>query len=157
MEPAPLGMVSRREFLDFTLHSAMRFQCRSGCTRCCEQKGFVYGTGIDIVRLAKHLAITCAEFKRRYLCGTATLLRFRKQRYTACPFLLSNGCSVHSVKPFQCSSFPFWPELLAKSSERRKAAEYCPGMGKGPLVNLKLAHEIADQIQREFPQLYDEN
>jgi hypothetical protein len=135
----------------------MRFQCQPGCIRCCEQKGFVYVTREDIARLAGHLKITQAEFKRRYLCGTAPLLRFRKQRQKQCPFLLSNGCSVHEVKPLQCKSFPYWPELLDKASERREAAEYCPGMNRGPLVNIEVAREVADEVQRAFPLLYDRN
>src|ERR1700758_3852074 len=54
--------------LRYTL--AMRFQCQPGCIRCCEQKGFVYVTREDIARLAEHLGITRAEFRRQYLCGT---------------------------------------------------------------------------------------
>jgi Fe-S-cluster containining protein len=135
----------------------MRFQCQSGCIRCCEAKGFVYVTSDDIARLAEHLGITRAEFKRRYLCGTEPLLRFRKQRHKQCPFLRSTGCSVHAVKPLQCSSFPYWPEILAKASERRELAQYCPGLNKGPLVNIEIAREVAGQVQQAFPQLYDEN
>ena len=116
----------------------------------------MYVTREDIARLAEHLGITRAEFKRRYLCGTAPLLRFRKQRHKQCPFLLADGCSVHAIKPLQCSSFPYWPELLASAEERREAAKYCPGMNKGPLVNIESAREIASQVQSAFPQLYDE-
>lgn len=133
----------------------MRFQCQPGCIRCCEQKGFVYVTREDVARLAEHLGITRAEFKRRYLCGTAGLLRFRKLRHKQCPFLLSDGCSVHAVKPLQCHTFPYWPELLDQATERRAAAEYCPGMNRGPLVKLEIARETADEVQRAFPQLYD--
>jgi uncharacterized protein len=132
----------------------MRFQCQPGCIRCCEQKGFVYVTREDIARLAVHLKISRAEFRRRYLCGTAPLLRFRKQRHKACPFLLAGGCSVHTVKPLQCSSFPFWPELLDQLAERRAAASYCPGLNHGPLVNLTLAREIAGRVQEAFGALY---
>jgi hypothetical protein len=134
----------------------MRFQCQAGCIRCCEQKGFVYVNRDDIARLAEHLKITLAEFKRLYLCGTAPLLRFRKPRQKQCPFLLADGCSVHAVKPLQCSSFPYWPELLANAEERREAALYCPGMNKGPLVNIESARETAEMVQRAFPQLYVE-
>jgi Fe-S-cluster containining protein len=132
----------------------MRFQCQPGCIRCCEQKGFVYVTREDIARLAAHLGITGAEFRRRYLCGAAPLLRFRKQRHKQCPFLLADGCSVHAAKPLQCSSFPYWPELLADAGERREAAGYCPGMNKGPLVNLTLARQVASLVQQAFPDLY---
>jgi len=143
-------------FADFRVHSSMRFQCQPGCILCCEQKGFVYLNGDDITRLARHLGITRTEFRGRYLCGRAPLLRLRKPRLKQCPFLAASGCSVHAVKPLQCSAFPFWPELLARGSQRREAARYCPGMGKGPLVNLESAGAIASQMQRAFPQLYDE-
>ena len=148
--------MSYRGFAEFTLHFAMRFQCQPGCIRCCEQKGFVYLTREDIARLAEHLGITHAEFQRRYLCGVTGLLRLRKQRHKQCPFLLSDGCSVHAIKPLQCSSFPYWPELLDKASERRQAAEYCPGMNHGPRASIAVSREVANQVLRAFPQLYDE-
>jgi Fe-S-cluster containining protein len=134
----------------------MRFQCQPGCIRCCEQTGHVYVNGDDIARLAGHLGITQAEFTRRYLCGSAPLLRFRKPRGKQCPFLEGHGCGVHEVKPLQCSAFPYWPELLASAGERREAAKYCPGMNHGPLVNIETAREIAAQVQRAFPELYSE-
>lgn len=135
----------------------MRFQCQPGCIRCCEQKGYIYVMKDDISRLAAYLEISRAEFRRRYLCGRAPLLRFRKLRNKQCPFLLADGCSIHAIKPLQCSAFPYWPELLDKASERREAASYCPGMNKGPLVNLELARDTANRIQRAFPSLYDED
>lgn len=107
----------------------------------------------DIARIAEYLKISRAEFKRRYLCGTSPL-RFRKVRHKQCPFLLENGCSVHEVKPLQCSSFPYWPELLEDATERQEAAKYCPGLGHGPLVNIELAQEVAEQMKASFPQLY---
>ena len=134
----------------------MRFQCQPGCIRCCEQKGYVYLNGDDIARLAGHLEITRAEFQRRYLCGTAPLLRFRKPRGKQCAFLEGHGCAVHAVKPLQCRAFPYWPELLDHASERREAAKYCPGMNHGPLVNIESARAIAGEVQRAFPGLYRE-
>jgi len=133
----------------------MRFECQPGCIRCCEQRGHVYVTRDDIVRLAAFLGLTRAEFRRRYLCGEAPLLRFRKQRHKQCPFLLADGCSVHPAKPLQCSSFPFWPEILGSTAERRNTAAYCPGLNRGPLVNLTLAREVSGQVQEAFPILYD--
>jgi Fe-S-cluster containining protein len=130
----------------------MRFQCQPGCIRCCEEKGFIYVTPEDI---AAHVGLSRAEFRRKYLCGTAPLLRFRKPRNGQCSFLKADGCAVHEIKPMQCRSFPFWPELLDNASARREAAAYCPGLNRGPLVNIAQARKIADQIQAAFPQLYD--
>lgn len=132
----------------------MRFQCQPGCIHCCEQKGFVYVTREDIARIAAYLCISRAEFRRRYLCGSPPLLRFRKQRHKQCPFLLADGCSVNTVKPLQCSSFPFWPEILATAGERRKTATYCPGINRGPLVNLTLARQVSGEVQQAFGNLY---
>lgn len=132
----------------------MRFQCQKGCIACCEQKGYVYLTRDDIARLAAHVGMSRAEFRRRYVCGTAPLERFRQLRHKPCPFLLPDGCSVHAIKPLQCSSFPFWPELLNSASEQQAAKNYCPGMGHGPLVDLVQAHEVAQQVQEAFGDLY---
>jgi Fe-S-cluster containining protein len=132
----------------------MRFQCQKGCVACCEQKGYVYLTRDDIARLAEHLGISRAEFRRRYLCGTAPLQRLRKQSHKACPFLLPDGCSVHAIKPLQCSSFPFWPELLNSAAERHAAKSYCPGLSQGPPVDKARAREIAGQVQEAFGDLY---
>ena len=36
-----------------------------------------------------------------------------------------------------------WPELLASRREWLKTAKYCPGMGKGPLIQIAAAREQA--------------
>lgn len=131
----------------------MRFQCQRGCIRCCEQSGHVFVSRDDIARLAAHLGMTRTEFRRRYVCGPPSQLRLRKPRGKQCRFLLADGCSVHSVKPLQCSAFPFWPEVMASPSERRQVASYCPGMNRGPLVNLTLARRTASRVRRAFPDL----
>jgi uncharacterized protein len=133
----------------------MRFQCQPGCIRCCNQRGEVYVTRDDIARLAAYLRLSRAEFRRRYICGEPPLLRFRKQRHKECPFLLADGCSVHPAKPLQCSSFPFWPEILESAAGHLQAAAYCPGLNCGPLVSLKLAQEVSGQVKEAFPVLYD--
>ena len=61
---------------------------------------------------------------------------------------------MHVAKPLQCKAFPFWPEILDKASERRDAAAYCPGLGKGPLVNIRVARRVANQMLREYPDIY---
>lgn len=133
----------------------MRFQCQPGCIRCCQQEGHVYVTAEDIARLAAHCGLSLAEFQRKYLCGRAPLLRLRKPRGKQCPFLTATGCSVHAIKPQQCRAFPYWPEILDSASERKQIAAYCPGMGRGPLVNLTVARREANRLQKSFPHLYD--
>ena len=132
----------------------MRFQCQPGCIRCCEQPGHIYLSPADVARLARHLKLTQAEFRRQFVCGPKGRERLRKPRAKQCPFLLATGCGVHAVKPLQCKAFPFWPEILDKASERRDAAAYCPGLGHGPLINIRVARRVANQVQREYPDVY---
>ena len=51
----------------------MRFACQPGCTKCCEQQGFVYLTEGDILRLAAFLKITALAFERRYVYRTKNI------------------------------------------------------------------------------------
>jgi Fe-S-cluster containining protein len=43
-------------------------------------------------------------------------------------------CSIHAVRPRQCRTFPFWPEILASRRAWQKTARLCEGIGRGPLI-----------------------
>jgi len=126
---------------------ALRFECQPGCTNCCEQQGFVYLTEADLTRIAEYLGMQAEEFERRYVYRTSHLLRLRVPRQQQCHFLRDGGSSIHAVKPVQCRVFPFWPELVDSKREWKKAAAYCPGMGKGKLVQIEAARELAAELR----------
>jgi len=134
---------------------ALRFKCQPGCTNCCTQKGFVYLTEADLKRIAKFLGMPAADFERRYVYRTSRQLRLRVPRQVQCHFLVDGGCSIHSVKPTQCRIFPFWPELMDDKREWRKTAAWCPGIGKGELVQIEAASELAREMREEYPHMYD--
>src|SRR5689334_6149623 len=98
----------------------VRFQCQSGCTRCCENKGFVYLSEKDVTRIAEFLKMPQAEFEAKHVYRTAHQRRLRIRRGMSCTFLTKEGCSIHEVKPVQCRAFPFWPELLENKREWSK-------------------------------------
>jgi hypothetical protein len=75
-------------------------------------------------------------------------------RHAQCEFLKDGGCSVHEAKPFQCASFPFWPELVGNTKNWRKTGEWCPGIGKGELVQIQIARVIAEDMRAAHPALY---
>lgn len=132
----------------------MRFECQSGCTKCCEQQGFVYLTEDDIARLAEFLGITQVAFERRYVYRTRNLRRLRVPRHAQCEFLKDGGCSVHPAKPFQCAAFPFWPELVGNKRNWLKTGNWCPGIGKGDLVQIQAARAVASNMRSAHPALY---
>ncbi len=132
----------------------MRFACQPGCTNCCTQKGFVYITAADLERIAEFLGMAAEEFERRYVYRTKNLLRLRVPRESQCRFLREGGCSIHPVKPTQCRIFPYWPELVEEEKEWRKTARYCPGIGRGNLVQIEAARELASEMREAYPAMY---
>jgi Fe-S-cluster containining protein len=134
--------------------TGLRFECQAGCTNCCQQKGFVYLTETDLVRIARFVGMKPAEFERVYVYRTKHLLRLRMPRHTQCHFLREGGCSIHPVKPTQCRIFPFWPELVDDKREWRKTAAWCPGIGKGELVQIETARALAGEMRSAYPGMY---
>jgi|SRR5689334_14238431 Fe-S-cluster containining protein len=132
----------------------LRFECQPGCTACCEQKGFVYLTDADLPRIAQFLGLSVPAFERKYVFRTRNRMRLRVPRDANCHFLRDGGCSIHAVKPTQCRIFPFWPELLESRREWMKTARYCPGMGKGPLIQISIAQEQAREMRDGYPAMY---
>jgi len=127
--------------------TALRFECRPGCTNCCEQQGFVYLTEADLERIAGYLGMTARQFERQHVYRTRHLLRLRVPRHSQCHFLREGGCSIHAVKPAQCRVFPFWPELVDSKREWKKTAAYCPGIGQGKLVQIETALALAAELR----------
>ena len=114
----------------------LRFSCKPGCINCCDQKGFVYLTEQDLKNAAKFVGMTAKAFEAQYVYRTKHLLRLRKPAKSQCHFLSSGGCSIHPVKPTQCRTFPFWPELVKSRAEWKRTGGYCPGIGHGELIQI---------------------
>jgi hypothetical protein len=104
--------------------------------------------------MATFLEMTLAAFERRYVYRTRNRIRLRVPRDANCSFLKNDGCSIHPAKPTQCRIFPFWPELVESRREWRKTAQYCPGMGKGPLIQIQVAREQAQEMREGYPGMY---
>ncbi len=134
--------------------NGVRFTCQPGCTNCCNMQGFVYLTEQDLKRAAAFLGVDAREFETRYVYRTAHQTRFRKPPEKQCPFLGESGCNIHPAKPTQCRTFPFWPELVESRSEWKRTARYCPGMGKGPLIQIGTAMERAEEQRKAYPDMY---
>jgi Fe-S-cluster containining protein len=132
----------------------VRFECQPGCTECCRQQGFVYLNRTDILRAAEFLGMKPAAFERKFVYRTRNRARLRVPRDAHCHFLFEGGCSIHSAKPTQCRIFPFWPELVDSKREWRKTAHYCPGIGKGPLIQIEAARADAREMREAHPALY---
>ena len=140
----------------------VRFTCQPGCIACCDQSGFVYLTESDLVRAAKFTGMSPRAFEKKYVYRTRHQMRLRKPPGRQCPFLVTEdhpegarrGCGIHPAKPTQCRTFPFWPELVENPGAWKRTARFCPGIGKGDLIQIGDAMEIAEQQRRGYPEMY---
>jgi Fe-S-cluster containining protein len=133
----------------------MRFSCQQGCTKCCSRRGSVYLTESDLARAAAYLGMTTTEFEKAHLIRYRHVLRLRKlpRGNDNCRFLTAAGCSIHPVKPTQCRTYPFWPGLIDSKASWRLESTFCPGIGKGELIQIQAAREIASEMPRAYPTL----
>jgi uncharacterized protein len=107
----------------------LKFGCTE-CGKCCTgSPGYVWVTEEEIAQMAEHLQISVSEFAIRYLrkaFGRFALLEHLKNY--DCVFLKNNKCSIYSVRPKQCRTFPWWPENLKSKEAWQEAAQYCEGI-----------------------------
>jgi len=104
--------------------------------------------------MAAFLGTTPGRFERKYVYRTKNKARLRIPVVGNCHFLVEGGCSIHEAKPTQCRIFPFWPELVDSRRAWRKTAAYCPGIGKGPLIQIQAARDQAQEMRDAHPALY---
>lgn len=135
----------------------LQFACQQGCVDCCKTEGYVYITEKDLVRIARFLKMTPADFEARYVYRTRHLLRLRKPgRGKQCHFLKDGfGCTIHPVNPVQCRLYPFWPELVEDRKAWNAEAKRCRGIGKGTLVQIGDALESSQEMRTAYPGIYD--
>ncbi|MBX2988571.1 MAG: YkgJ family cysteine cluster protein [Bdellovibrionaceae bacterium] len=112
----------------------VRFQCQ-GSGKCCTshgEYGFVYLTLHDRQQFAKHLGLTTQAFTRQYCERTDGVWHLKERKENPdCLFLDGKRCSVYEVRPMQCRTWPFWPEVMNPKSWAKDVVSFCPGVGKG--------------------------
>ena len=84
------------------------------------------------------LKLSPAWFRRRYLVRVdADTTGIRLERNGRCPFLgVDNRCRIYAVRPRQCRTYPWWPELVEKKRDWTEEAQRCEGMNRGTVVPL---------------------
>ena len=82
------------------------FECRR-CGDCCRWGGYTYLTKEDIKRIAAHFSLGESEFVNKYTdMAQRPRLNLRMKENGECIFLDKDNCTIQSVKPYQCSTFP---------------------------------------------------
>ncbi len=136
-------------------NQGLRFECTQ-CGNCCTgPPGYVWFDDGEATAIAEHLGISVSNFRRRYAKrsgGRWTLNEIRNDRDEYdCVFLRRDEqgkslCSIYSLRPRQCRSWPFWPHNLRSKRAWQIAAKTCPGMnqsGPGCMVPVEQIRIIA--------------
>jgi Fe-S-cluster containining protein len=120
-------------------HHALRFAC-TGCGRCCTGRGgnfVVEVTRAEQQRIQKHLGLSWPWFRRRYVFRYDDETESLKMPAGRCAFLdETSRCRIYPVRPLQCRTYPFWPELVAHGYAWRLERRRCEGIGRGAVVPL---------------------
>ena len=111
----------------------LHFSCEQ-CGYCCigSPGGYVWLGSDEEEKIARHLGISQEELRKKYLkmCGKHYSLIVHPSG--ECIFY-DEGCLIYPARPFQCSSFPFWPHIVQASHSWDTRSENCPGMNRGKL------------------------
>ena len=126
----------------------IRFECQ-GDGKCCLTRGrygHVYLSFNDRRRLAAHHRMSLSEFTALYTKKADGLYELR---YTGkdCPFLQEKRCRVYDARPWQCRTWPFWPENMNSRVWEKEVVSWCPGAGKGRLYTAKEVENILKKKQ----------
>lgn len=131
----------------------VKFQCQ-GSGKCCTSHGefgYVFLTLEDRRRIAAHLKIRTSEFTKKYCQKSGTVWHLiESPGQPDCLFLKNKACSIYESRPTQCRTWPFWPEVMSPKSWAKDVVNFCPGVGKGPLIKKEEIEKILNQqIQSE--------
>ena len=113
------------------------FSC-TRCGSCCKFSGdyYVYMSEQEAERIRNYLQLSHGWFRRRYLArledGELVAAAGDGDR---CIFLDAAGqCRVYTVRPVQCRTYPFWPEVAGSARAWRREARRCEGINRGAVV-----------------------
>lgn len=142
-------IMTTRKMPDYNAPYYKRRSLRFSCTECgaCCSGGPDYQVWLekdepDIIR--KFLGVSRTWLYRRYMTHDSERESVLRSRDSGeCVFLSGDGrCKIYPVRPLQCSTYPFWPEVVATSRGWIREARRCEGINQGSPVPVKRIEKI---------------
>ena len=137
----------------------IRFECQ-GSANCCVSRGshgYVFLCKKDLSRLAKYFNISLKKFKINYCETSDGFIHLKEIRKNGeCIFLKNTKCKVYKNRPTQCRTWPFWPENMNSKIWNNEVVNFCPGIGKGKLINRKKIENILKIDAKNAKEIYRE-
>ncbi len=100
-----------------TLNSKVNIACKI-CDKCCEYRGDIKITSINVCMISKFLGISTSEFINNYTHDVEgefpeiAINGIGEKRICVFNDRSTNKCTIHKVRPMQCAMFPLVPENL---------------------------------------------
>lgn len=131
----------------------IRFKCTQ-CSQCCYGGKYAYvrANQQEIEKIIEYMEIDAESFKNDYLIKLVDHgygIRMKKSSLKEvikikghCVLLNKEGkCSVYPVRPTQCRTYPFWPEILVSEDKWKNEVARCEGINQGEVVNAEYIEE----------------
>jgi Fe-S-cluster containining protein len=123
-----ISPMDRSYFFD----AGIRFECQRCGACCCGSPGTVYVSAGEMVAIAGLLGCSVEALIEGYLSPLRDSFTIREHPDGRCLFY-ENGCTIYTVRPKQCRTFPFWFGNLRSEPRWNAVARECPGIGTGRL------------------------
>ena len=129
--------------------NGLKFKCTQ-CGNCCTgSPGNVYVDDAEVQAIAEYLDKPIGEirlFHTRIVRNRVSLVDFPNED---CTFFdpKSRGCTVYTVRPVQCRTWPFWRSNLESEDTWRETQKECPGAGQGDFFPLDEIERRASEIE----------
>jgi Fe-S-cluster containining protein len=118
--------------------ATLRFECTQ-CGKCCigNRNHYVSVSQHEAENICTHLDISEKWFKQRYLMKRDGIyVGIKLENDGRCPFLNNQGhCRIYPVRPIQCQTYPYWPELMDSRSAWLAEKKRCEGIDQGNRIS----------------------
>jgi Fe-S-cluster containining protein len=123
----------------------LRFRC-TRCGNCCTgEPGFVYVNEEEIDAIAALRGESTEQVMALYTKPAYREKSLREKTNGDCVFFeQGQGCTIFSVRPRQCRTWPFWQSNLRTPEDWEQTKSVCPGSGRGELIS---AEEITRRMK----------
>ena len=123
----------------------LQFTCTQ-CGDCCTgEPGFVWVDDDEVAAIAKARGVPLREFIPMYTHEARGKRSLRERANGDCVmFEKGKGCTVYSVRPKQCRTWPFWKSNVETPETWERTVQVCPGSGQGELIT---AEEITRRVR----------
>ena len=127
----------------------INFECHE-CGHCCTfPGGAIYATEDEFQAISTHLNISLTDFYDQYAFPINGLISIMSTEKGPCVFY-DKGCTIYEVRPPQCRTYPFWPEVINREIDWKKESKACKGIGQGKSWKKE---EIKIELQKNIQHL----